>query len=213
MAPGVCEWAADQRVRAEDRLVVFDAIEGFYNSCRRPLLSSGLLGVGALCLLLATSLVLAPMSAPAQEDTREWPEASPADVKSPEAIIEAAFEAISDEDWDRFRSLHHPNFQSVFIVGPGRQEFDTRSESIEALRKALADRDIDQRPVHIIKERYGDMAHVLVTFETRNASSGELVGRGVDSIQVLYDGTRWWILSVMSHPEREETPIPERYGG
>ena len=213
MATGVCERAGDQRARAEARLVIFVVIKGLYNPHRRPLLPSGLLGVGTLCLLLALSLVLAPMSAPAQEDTREWPEANPADVKSPEAIIEAAFEAISDEDWDRFRSLHHPNFQSVFIVGPGRQEFDTRSGSIQAFMKAIADRDIDQRPVHIIKERYGDIAHVLVTFETRNASSGELVGRGVDSIQVLYDGTRWWILSVMSHPEREETPIPERYGG
>lgn len=180
---------------------------------RRPRVRSDRIGLRFVGLLLMASWLVVPTSATAQQDAQEVPEANPADVKSPEAIVEAAFEAISEEDWDRFRSLHHPNFQGVSFADPGRQDFDTRSESIKDFKEALEERDIDQRPVHTITERYGDMAHVLVTFEARNASSGELLGRGVDSIQVLYDGKRWWVLSVMSHPEREGTPIPERYGG
>ena len=35
--------------------------------------------------------------------------------------------------------------------------------------------------------------------------------RGINSIQLFYDGTRWWVLSVFWDNERPDQPIPEQY--
>jgi hypothetical protein len=35
--------------------------------------------------------------------------------------------------------------------------------------------------------------------------------RGINSIQLLNDGKRWWIVNIYWTQENEEHPIPERY--
>jgi hypothetical protein len=35
--------------------------------------------------------------------------------------------------------------------------------------------------------------------------------RGVNSIQLLNDGQRWWIINIYWMQESEENPIPEKY--
>ena len=35
--------------------------------------------------------------------------------------------------------------------------------------------------------------------------------RGINSIQLFYDGSRWWIVTVYWQHESAEHPIPEKY--
>jgi len=35
--------------------------------------------------------------------------------------------------------------------------------------------------------------------------------RGINSIQLFYDGSRWWIVSIYWQQESPEYPIPEKY--
>ena len=79
----------------------------------------------ALASLLASAL--GPGAASAQADTSEAsvptryqqrPEADPADVKSPDAIVSAVYETVSrpageQPDWERFRSLFLPEARFI----------------------------------------------------------------------------------------------------
>jgi hypothetical protein len=41
--------------------------------------------------------------------------------------------------------------------------------------------------------RDGSVAHVLSTYESRHTEDGPVIGGGKNSIQLVHDGTRWWI--------------------
>jgi len=61
-------------------------------------------------------------------------------------------------------------------------------------------------------EQLGHIAHVWSTYESRhNADDPEPFMRGINSIQLFYDGSRWWILSIYWQQESPSDPIPETY--
>jgi hypothetical protein len=46
------------------------------------------------------------------------------------------------------------------------------------------------------ERRYGRLAHVWSSYEASHGPRGRVIRKGVNSIQLWNDGTRWWILSV-----------------
>jgi hypothetical protein len=61
-------------------------------------------------------------------------------------------------------------------------------------------------------EQFGCIAHVWSTYESRhNADDPKPFMRGINSIQLFYDGTRWWIVSIYWQHESPEHPVPEKY--
>ena len=170
---------------------------------------------------LAAALVLAmasPLAVQAQEAApavAPAPAADPADVASPEAIINAVYEVISGDagvgrDWDRFRSLFHPTARLVpsgfnpagnMVVRVWTpEEYVTRAGPFH-------EREIASRT-----EQFGSMAHVFSTYDSRrSADDAEPFARGINSFQLVYDGTRWWILSIYWTGETEASPIPAEY--
>ena len=61
-------------------------------------------------------------------------------------------------------------------------------------------------------ERFGNIAHVWSTYESRyNPDDDEPFMRGVNSIQLFYDGSRWWIVTIYWQQESSDNPIPEKY--
>lgn len=176
--------------------------------------------------LLVASLVAAstwaPAPAAAQEGAPERPEADPADVETPDAIVAAAYDAISgggDEarDWDRLRSLFLPEARLIPSGrGPeGRASYQvlTVEEFVEYAGGVFADSGFYEREIHAEQERYGDIAHVFSTYESLRAPDADPFARGINSFQLWHDGERWWIVTIFWHGEREGAPIPERYGG
>lgn len=171
-------------------------------------------------LVVAVLLVATPAVAPGQEEAPDRPEAEPEDVESIEAIVAAGFEALSgtpeERDLDRFRSLFHPEARGIPTGRPdGEAAYAVYSieEYVAEFRKRYAGEPVDERLVHTVTERFGDIAHVWATYERRPSPDAEPDRRGIDSFQLWYDGDRWWIMHIIAHPEREGAPIPERYGG
>ncbi len=41
--------------------------------------------------------------------------------------------------------------------------------------------------------RIGNITHVFSTYESRQTADGPVIHRGVNSIQLLWDGERWWV--------------------
>ena len=46
------------------------------------------------------------------------------------------------------------------------------------------------------ERRYGQLLHVWSSYEAAHEPGGNLIRRGVNSIQLYNDGARWWILTV-----------------
>jgi len=162
-------------------------------------------------LLLAVFISAAPASAQ---------EAAPEDVASIDAIIGASYDVISgskDEprDWDRERSLFHPDSRHM----PTRQDESGEfvadvmpvEDFIERVDPYFSEQDFYEYEIARRVEEFGNIAHVFSTYEWSHEQGGPAGGRGINSFQLLFDGTRWWIISVFWQQESEEYPIPARY--
>lgn len=178
----------------------------------------------ATAALLAAGTLAAVAVSPlaAQEAQPERPEAAPADVATPEAIVAAAYESISGaageaRDWDRVRSLFVPEARLIPSGrGPGGEtdyQVLTVEEFIEYAGRAFGDSAFYEREIHAEQERYGDIAHVFSTYVSLRSPDAEPFARGINSFQLWHDGQRWWIVTIFWHEEHEDAPIPERYGG
>jgi hypothetical protein len=178
--------------------------------------------------LLATALLLglataqapaAPATAPPKVEVPTIP-ARPEDVATVESIIRATYEAISGpagpRQWGRDRSLYLPN--AVIVATGVRRGNDGQIQPFSEVMdyQAYADRAAPaflrdgffEREIHHVTHRFGSIAHVLSTYETRKTADGPVVGRGVNSFQLYFDGTRWWIISLAWDSERPKNPIP-----
>ena len=71
-----------------------------------------------------------------------------------------------------------------------------------------------ERETHRSVERYGAVVQVFSTYASRHAGSdAKPFQRGINSFQLMYDGQRWWVVTIYWQPERPGLPIPRRYGG
>jgi hypothetical protein len=153
------------------------------------------------------------------------PVASPADVASIDAIITAAYDCISGppgkRDWDRERSLFIPGARLI----PTASAPDAINPNSKITPQIL---DIDgfiarvgdhlekngffEREIARRTEQFGHIAHVWSTYESRHkADDPEPFMRGINSIQLIYDDTRWWFVTIYWQHEDVDNPIPEKY--
>jgi len=158
----------------------------------------------------------APVSQPTSADA-----ARPADVASIESIIAALYDVISgppgqDRDWSRFRSLFTDGARLI-VGAPGSDgrvparnmtvEEYVRSADAFLKRDGFWEREIARRI-----ERYGNVAHVFSTYESRVKSADSApFSRGINSIQLVTNGQRWWVVTIFWDFERPGNPIPAEY--
>jgi len=152
--------------------------------------------------------------------------ADPADVGSIDAIINAAYEVISGSagkkrDWNRERSLFIPGARLMpTIKEPGGTVSDDKvgpqmldvEGFIERSTSHFEKNGFFEKEIARRTEEFGHIAHVWSTYESRhNANDAEPFMRGINSIQLFYDGKRWWIVSIYWQHENPEDPIPGKY--
>ena len=161
------------------------------------------------------------------------PPANAADVASIDSIITALYDVISGpagkkRDWDRFRSLFAPGARLI-PTGPrrapgtkpdapltGTEEYGSRSltpeDYISRSSSLLEERGFFEREVARRTEVYGHIAHAFSTYESRHkAEEAKPFQRGINSIQLMNDGKRWWVVTVFWEGETEKTQLPEKY--
>ena len=148
--------------------------------------------------------------------------ANPADVSSIDAIVRAAYDAISGaagekRDWDRERSLYHPGARLIPTAKPGTND-DLAPQILDVegfiarVESYFAEHGFFEKEIARRTEQFGHIAHVWSVYESRHSEDDpEPFMRGFNSIQLFYDGTRWWILSIYWQHETAEDRIPEKY--
>ena len=170
-------------------------------------------------IALAASIIL-PAAARAQA-----PAPRPDDVATPEAIVDAAYAAIARApgepfQWDRFRSLFLPGARLVpnteqtggafRVLTP--EEFITWIDGFsDGVIGTPDDQGFEETGVHAVVERYGDIAHVMSTYEKHLWGDDEILGRGINSFQLVHNGGRWWIAGIVWDEENGAGPVPPRY--
>lgn len=60
-------------------------------------------------------------------------------------------------------------------------------------------------------EHFGAMYHVWSTYESRNTAGGPVIERGINSIELYFDGARFWITGWTFDGERKDNPLPKEY--
>jgi hypothetical protein len=166
-----------------------------------------------------------PSPAPSPMKTPEAPlaipAANPADVASMDAIIAALYNVISGpagkkRDWDRMRSLFVPGARLI-PSGPRPgggygarvvtvEDYITRSSPL------MESQGFFETEVARKTDTFGNIAHVFSTYDSRHkAEDAKPFARGINSIQLLNDGKRWWIVTVFWQGEDEKNPLPEKY--
>jgi hypothetical protein len=156
----------------------------------------------------------------------DWPVAKPEDVKSIEAITAAIYGTISGpagkaRDWDRFRSLFIPDARLMPVRvprpdGTGPQHNDvapyTVEDYIERSSPLMLTQGFAERGVANRVEAFGNIAHVWSTYESRHDFKEEKpFARGINSITLIKDGDRYWVVQILWDSERPGSPIPEKY--
>jgi hypothetical protein len=175
----------------------------------------------AFCLGLACALNVAGADdpKPAPRNGQE-PQAKPADVKSAKALVAALYDVISgpagaQRDWNRFRSLFVPGARLIPVVkppdGPAAVRAFTVEEFIERADASSKKQGFYEREVARREEAFGHMAHVFSTYESRRAAEDAPFARGINSFQLFFDGTRWWVVTIFWDSERPDSPLPAKY--
>ena len=149
------------------------------------------------------------------------PAANPADVATMDSAIAALYDVISGpagkkRDWNRFRSLFIPGARLIptgkrqaggfgsTVIDP--EGYITRSSTV------LEEQGFFEKEIARRTETFGNIAHVFSTYEAhRKADEKEPFMRGINSIQLMNDGKRWWIVTVFWEAERPDNPLPKKY--
>ena len=150
----------------------------------------------------------------------DWPKATPADVQSVDAIVASLYDVISGpagqaRNWNRFRSLFVPDARLIPTrhdkTGNGADVVLYTVEQYQERATPLMAQGFFEHGIHNTTESFGNIVHVFSSYESRHTKDGEPFQRGINSIQLLKDGNRYWVVTIFWDGETPTTPIPAKY--
>jgi len=114
------------------------------------------------------------------------------------------------------RSLFVPGTKMTPLVPEKNGGFAVRQLSVEdyvtRARPRLESEGFFEREIARRSERFGNLVHVFSTCESRHKPEDKApFARGINSLQLMFDGKRWWILSIAWESEHPYNPIPKEY--
>lgn len=147
-----------------------------------------------------------------------WPKARPEDVSSIDAIMAALYAIPAGNpgearDWDRYRSLFSPDARMIPARGDPKggamAMFVTITDYISLNKTYFEKGGFRDKEIARKVQTFGHIAQVWSTFESRHkAEDPEPYIRGINSVQLLKDGDRWWVVNVFWDFEGPGATIP-----
>ena len=161
-----------------------------------------------------------PASPEQAKPTTAAPTAAQSDVSSVDAIMKALYDSISGpagkpRDWDRLRSLFLPDARMMPVSqNPDSGEVGIRMLSVDDYVRTSAS-FIEKRGFHETEkaryaESFGHIAYVMSSYEARTEVEPiQMVG--TNTLQLMNDGKRWWIVSLMWESQPTNKVLPKYY--
>lgn len=145
-------------------------------------------------------------------------DADPKDVSTIDGIIKAFYETISGpkgqpRQWSRDRTLYIPDVRFVSMSeqdGKIRASVANHQQYVNNTNGSFVKSGFNEREINRVVRRFGNIAHVFSTYEYTNHHKTDK-GRGVNSIELYWDGSRWWISAASWDDERPNNPIPKEF--
>jgi hypothetical protein len=172
---------------------------------------------------LASSVALAILSsAPVSGQEASVP--IEAAAQTPAGLIEALYGRVSfgpgpEPDWEMFRDVFLEN--ALIVFSPSRTR-PMRPMSVDGFiqdwkdffRDAeLEDKGFYETIAGMEVTEFGGLAHAFVIFQPRvGLAEPSRPVRGLDSIELAWDGDRWWIASITTDFEGPGKVIPDWIG-
>jgi len=142
-------------------------------------------------------------------------------VQTLESTISTLYSVISGEkgekrDWDLFRYLFADNAK---LIPSGKNKegkiayrYMTPDQYIANSGARLEENGFFEKEIHRVVNNFGNITQIFSTYESfRSESDKEPFMRGINSIQLLNDGERWWIINIYWTQESKDNPIPSEY--
>jgi hypothetical protein len=160
-----------------------------------------------------------PSQQPAPDPFAGAPAAKREDVKSIDSILAALYDVISgpagERDWNRFRSLFIPTARLTSTGkapdGSVRVHPNSVDDYANAAGAYFLKNGFFESPIVYRIQTYGNVAQVFSSYESRHAAGEAPFARGINSLQLLNDGKRWWIVSILWDSERPDNPLPKEF--
>jgi hypothetical protein len=111
-----------------------------------------------------------------------------------------SFREGGEPDWGGMKAVFHSQARFTRITPEGIDHFDL--QSFQAMVVEMLDRGVYtsfyEEEVVRRAQIFGSLAHVLSAYETkRSPDASSCLARGVNSIQLLWEGSSWFVLSLL----------------
>ncbi len=187
-------------------------------------------GVGVSLVALAVLAIAGSAGTHHQQQQQHLPpappgpenkfQANPDDVRSMDSIIAALYDVISGpagqhRDWNRLRSLFVPNARLATVGhrpnGDVVVQHFTVDEYVARATPFFEKESFYEGEIARRADVYNHLAQVFSSYASRHAPNEKPYQRGINSIQLLNDGNRWWIVTVLWEHEMPGHPLPRKY--
>lgn len=135
--------------------------------------------------------------------------------------IKTLYKVISGEkdekrNWKQFKFLFKPDAK---LIASGKDKennlkviYMSPADYIKNSGKWLVENGFFEKEIHRKEDTFGNISQVFSTYECFQSKTDKTpFMRGINSIQLLNDGERWWIVNIYWTQENEANPIPEKY--
>ena len=142
-------------------------------------------------------------------------------VKTLDGTIKTLYNVISGEkgverNWELFKYLFKPGAKLIPSGKDNEGVYKVRYMSTDDYIKSSGDWLLEngffEKEIHRTVDTFGNITQVFSTYESFKSEKDEKpFMRGINSIQLLNDGKRWWIVNIYWTQETNENPIPKKY--
>jgi hypothetical protein len=172
-----------------------------------------------LVAILVPSALATQTPAPPRHVSVPTVAARAVDVASVDGVVKAYYDVISGpagqpRQWSRDRSLYIPDLRFV-ATGFARERPYARvmdhQTFVDGSDSAMVHDGFFEREIHRVTRAYGNIVQVFSTYEEHRTVDGPVQGRGVNALQLFWDGTRWWVASAIWFEEDPTHAIPREF--
>jgi hypothetical protein len=125
-------------------------------------------------------------------------------------------------EWHRLRAIMLPG--AVMLPQIRQTQGQSRLMSVDSFiawidhgwRNVIGterDQGFYERQTNLVVDQYGDIAQAFTTYEKGPYQPRQVIGRGINAVQLVKRDGRWWILSITWDEENVAGPLPDKYRG
>lgn len=113
-------------------------------------------------------------------------------------------------DWEAFRNLFDPHASISFLqhdsLGNNIYHSFSLDEFVEIGKNNYSNNFFLEYEISKTVDEYNGIAHVFQVYYAKGAESEE---KGINSYQLIHDGNRWWITSILWTDDTNGVEVPE----